>query len=545
MALLSLRNDPRPTNALNRMDATSVEPAARCRRWALLLAALGATSAYCPSQERWSNQFGYNAGGWRVEMHPRILADVNGDGRNDVVGFANDGVHVALSTGASFAPSARWLQDFGYYAGGWRVERHPRAMADVNADGRADIVGFADDGVYVALSTGASFTPASRWLQAYGYSAGGWLIERHPRFVVDVTGDGRADIVGFSDLGVEVSVATTAPSYTASLLVVRNFGYGATAGSWRTESHPRLMADVNADGRADVVGFGHAGTYVALANGSGGFSVAQLWNTEFGSATGWLIGAHPRFVADMNRDSRADLVGFASDGVYVALSTGTGFATRTKWGNGGEFGYTAGWRVEHPRALADWNGDGYLDVIGFGQSEVYVAVNAVGTRLQPAMPWTCEFTAGRGWRIDQHPRMVIDVTGDRRAEVVGFANEGVLVQGSPTSVSYGQSCYGDLYAYISLVGSCDQRRLFLSHHGTERTYGVFALGVRAADLPLHGSCTLLTMPDVVLPATPVGATGTELQLETVRAVRGPLFWQYVGHTLSGELVASNGVVTRL
>lgn len=542
MATQSLSNHFTTSDAL---EATNTHRMARSSRWALLLIGLGVTSTYCPSQVLWSNQFGYAAGGWRVELHPRILADVDADGRNDVVGFANDGVHVALSTGSSFAPATRWLADFGYYAGGWRVESHPRAMADVNADGRADIVGFADDGVYVALSTGTSFTPASRWLQAYGYYAGGWRIDRHPRFVVDVTGDGRADLVGFSDLGVEVSVATTAPSYTASLLVLRNFGYGSSAGSWRTESHPRLMADVNADGRADIVGFGHAGTYVALANGSGGFSAAQLWNNEFGSATGWLIDAHPRFAADMNRDGRADVVGCASDGVYVALSTGTGFATRTKWGHGGEFGYTAGWRVEHPRALADWNGDGYLDVIGFGQAEVYVAINSAGHRLQPASPWTCEFTVARGWRIGQHPRMVVDVTGDRRAEVVGFANEGVVVQGAPTADPYGPSCYGSLYGYVSLAGSCDQRRLFLSHHGTERTFGVFAVGVRAVDLPLRGACRLLTMPDIVLPATPIGSTGTELQLDTIPAVSGPVFWQYVGHRLSGELVASNGVVTRL
>ncbi|NPC87315.1 VCBS repeat-containing protein, partial [Pyxidicoccus fallax] len=100
----------------------------------------------------------YDAGGWRVEKHPRTVADVNGDGRADIVGFANDGVYVALSTGTGFTAGQFWLGEFGYDAGGWRVEKHPRTAADVNRDGRADIVGFANDGVYVALSTGTGFT---------------------------------------------------------------------------------------------------------------------------------------------------------------------------------------------------------------------------------------------------------------------------------------------------------------------------------------------------------------------------------------------------
>ncbi|HEX8347114.1 MAG TPA: hypothetical protein VF657_20610, partial [Actinoplanes sp.] len=46
-------------------------------------------------------------------------------------------------------------------------------------------------------------------------------------------------------------------------LVVANFGY--TAGGWRVEKHPRLLADTTGDGRADIVGFGEAGAYVSRA----------------------------------------------------------------------------------------------------------------------------------------------------------------------------------------------------------------------------------------------------------------------------------------
>jgi len=41
-------------------------------------------------------------------------------------------------------------------------------------DGRADVVGFADYGVLVALSTGDSFGLAQLWINEFGYSVGGW-----------------------------------------------------------------------------------------------------------------------------------------------------------------------------------------------------------------------------------------------------------------------------------------------------------------------------------------------------------------------------------
>ena len=107
----------------------------------------------------WINNYGFNAGNWRVDQHPRALADINGDGRADIVGFGNDGVYLSLSTGTSFTPSALVLNSFGFNAGNWRVDQHPRVLADVNGDGRADIVGFGDNGVLVAVSNGTSFCP--------------------------------------------------------------------------------------------------------------------------------------------------------------------------------------------------------------------------------------------------------------------------------------------------------------------------------------------------------------------------------------------------
>ena len=376
--------------------------------------------------------FGYDAGGWRVEKHPRFLADLTGDGRADIVGFGDAGVWVALNKGdGTFQAPQKVVVNFGYDAGGWRVEKHPRFLADLTGDGRADIVGFGDAGVWVALNKGdGTFQAPQKVVANFGYDAGGWRVEKHPRFLADLTGDGRADIVGFGDAGVWVALNKGDGTFQAPQKVVANFGYDA--GGWRVEKHPRFLADLTGDGRADIVGFGDAGVWVALNKGDGTFQAPQKVVANFGyDAGGWRVEKHPRFLADLTGDGRADIVGFGDAGVWVALNKGDGTfqAPQKVVAN---FGYDAGgWRVEkHPRFLADLTGDGRADIVGFGDAGVWVALNKGDGTFQAPQKVVANFgyDAG-GWRVEKHPRFLADLTGDGRADIVGFGDAGVWIYG--------------------------------------------------------------------------------------------------------------------
>ena len=351
--------------------------------------------------------FGYSAGGWRVERHPRFLADVTGDGKADIVGFGDAGVWVALSNGdGTFQAPVFEVADFGYSAGGWRVERHPRFLADVTGDGKADIVGFGDAGVWVALSNGGGTFQAPVFEVAdFGYSAGGWRVERHPRFLADLTGDGKADIVGFGDAGVWVALSNGDGTFQAPVFEVADFGY--SAGGWRVERHPRFLADLTGDGKADIVGFGDAGVWVALSNGDGTFQAPVFEVADFGySAGGWRVERHPRFLADLTGDGKADIVGFGDAGVWVALSNGDGTFQAPVF-EVADFGYSAGgWNEgRHPRFLADLTGDGKADIVGFGDAGVWVALNNGDGTFQAPVFEVADFgySAG-GWRVERHPR---------------------------------------------------------------------------------------------------------------------------------------------
>lgn len=313
--------------------------------------------------------FGEQAGGWHVAQHPRLVGDVNGDGRADIVGFGDDGVWLSLSTGSGgFGEAAFVIADLGFNQG-WRIDHHPRFLADVNGDRRMDVVGFGDDGVWVATSTGDGFAPPSIWMGDFAENAGGWRVDQHPRELADVNGDGMADIVGFRNDGAWVSLGTGA-GFTQPGLWVADFGFDA--GGWRVDKHPRLLGDVNGDGNADIVGFGDAGVWVSLSTGAG-FTPPTLWIENFGfDAGGWRVDQHPRMLADVNGDGRMDVIGFGNLGVYRAISTGssfTGFLLDVP-----NFAIKRGsWKVDkHPRFLADVTGDHLDEVVGFGDAGVWV-----------------------------------------------------------------------------------------------------------------------------------------------------------------------------
>jgi hypothetical protein len=219
---------------------------------------------------------------YKIATNPRFVEDVNGDGKKDIVGFGNDGVYVSLATGSGFAAKTLWVAGYSYSNGRWRSDKHLRLLGDVNGDGKKDIVGFGDAGIYMSLSTGSGFSGAT-FFDNFGYDQG-WRIEKHPRFLADVNGDGRQDIVAFGDAGVWTDLSTGSNFGQTASFVLPDFGYNQ---AWRVEKHPRFLADVNGDGRQDIVGFGDAGVYMSLSTGSNFGQTANFVLDDFGYDNGW------------------------------------------------------------------------------------------------------------------------------------------------------------------------------------------------------------------------------------------------------------------
>jgi hypothetical protein len=263
------------------------------------------------------------------------------------------------------------------------------------------------------------FAPVSRLTTSFDYSHG-WTVTDYPRMLGDVNGDGKDDLFGFGLDGVYVATSTGS-GFSAISRWTTDFDY---AHGWRVSQHPRMVGDVNGDGNADLVGFGLDGVYIALSTGTG-FDPISRWTTDFDYLHGWRVDQHPRMVGDVNGDKKADLIGFGLDGVYVALSNGISFDSVSRWTTA--FDYSHGWRVDqHPRMVGDVNGDKMADLVGFGLDGVYIALSN-GISFDPVSRWTTSFDYSHGWRVDQHPRMVGDVNGDKKADLIGFGLDGAYV----------------------------------------------------------------------------------------------------------------------
>ena len=357
------------------------------------------------------NNFSYDKG-WRIDKHVRLVADTTGNRQADVIGFGDDGVLISINNGDNtFQEPKMAIQDYGYNheAGSWRVGRNPRFVADIRNTGRADIIGFSEFGVSVSLNDGTgSFATAIQGLADFGYNAG-WRIEKHLRFLGDVYGTGLLDIIGFGEFNVLIGKNKGNGTFEPVKAVVNNMCY--SAGGWRIEKHPRFVTDLTGNGQVDLIGFGDPGVFVSL-NQNGTFQAIKLVLEDFGYNSGWRVEKHPRFVADLTGNKAGDIVAFGDDGVYVAINNGDGtFQAKKKVIN--NFSYEIGWRVEkHLRFPVDLTGDGCADIIGFGDDEVYVSINDGKGNFGPLQTLFSQFAYNGGeWSMDKTVRFVANLYG--------------------------------------------------------------------------------------------------------------------------------------
>jgi hypothetical protein len=207
------------------------------------------------SQSVWHTGGLVTSSGWSTSsLYPRFIADVNGDGKGDAVGFGADGIEVALSGGSSFGTLSWWSTDFGSNDGYSTYNAYPRAMGDVNGDGLADVVAFASGNLYVALSNGAGFESAESWSTSFTYSSGWTSFESYPRLVADLNGDGYADIIGFDSATETTHILYSNGTHFVDAQTFSPSGFANSSTYASFDVTPRFMGDVNGDGLMDIVG---------------------------------------------------------------------------------------------------------------------------------------------------------------------------------------------------------------------------------------------------------------------------------------------------
>ena len=254
---------------------------------------------------------------------PIAVADLDGDGRDDLVATTSSGMSVVFSVSASTPALEHLSSDV---KPGWL------ASGDINADGADEIV--VGNDVWIQVFEGASDRVlrrgrAIRIPTAYGGA------------IADLDGDGRGELI-------TSSAGPVVLGFSEDLRKAERRPYRYR---FRPIDHKLVVADIDGDGIVDVSALsagGADGLLVWPGLGASNLGAARTWWRPSGNRT-----VRDYVVADLDGDGRAD-VADVSDAPTVDIMLGHGQAAHAPG---------SPLRRMDTVSVADLDDDGHLDVV--------------------------------------------------------------------------------------------------------------------------------------------------------------------------------------
>jgi hypothetical protein len=361
-----------------------------------------------------------------------VFADIDGDGDLDVfmgsaLGQTTFHRNIGSASGPSFDPAV--VSGFGYAA-----LHASLAFADLDGDGDLDAVigdGSGDTFYRQNVGTPADAQFAGAVVDAFGLAGVG--SQSSPRFG-DLDGDGDLDALIGNEVGDLHFFANTgtvqAPAFAPAL--TNPFGLGDVG-----ESAAPAVADLDADGDADILAGASSGNVVLFANVGTKAAQAFLGPVPIPEVEGR---ASPTF-GDIDGDGDLDaLIGFslADGGMTLFRNTGTASAPRfEETGVANPAGLVPPVYGDPTPALADLDGDGDLDVVAGSQAGVFTFENT-GSALVPEFAAPVAGPAGLEAVFASSPTVAdLDADGDLDAFVGNLAGETLHLANTGTAQSPG------------------------------------------------------------------------------------------------------------
>ncbi len=239
-----------------------------------------------------------------------IIADLNGDGLLDIADNAPSGgsfaqgqpvVYLATSQTAYASPVALTNSDGNYSTCGMNI-------GDLNGDGKPELItsNCWDDTITIYVNNGSGTFQQGVYYQSALDAPSGTAADVTPFevTVADVNGDGKADVISTNQLGGDITILIGKGDGTVNVPTV-----GYAVGGWPTL--PAIVADFNGDGLPDIaVADGQYSFAYLKGYGDGTFRSALDYYAPLTSTSGTLNATWGFAIAtgDFNGDGHPDFV---------------------------------------------------------------------------------------------------------------------------------------------------------------------------------------------------------------------------------------------
>ena len=353
-----------------------------------------------------------DASGWDDVTNYATLrmGDLNADGRADVCARANAGVYCALSNGAGFEAASVWKDGLSD-ANGWNSPKlyTTLRLADVNGDGMDDLCARDAEGFGCWLSNGTAFDrriEGPRWSDASG-----WGVAKHYGTIRmgDLNGDRRADVCARSASVVDCWLSN------GDGFPTRVEGPRWSGGGWGSMSlwSTIRLIDYDGDGLGDLCARDTEALKCARGTGSG--FEAEVVVAALSDASGWADRSNYATLrtGDVDGDGADDLCLRANAELYCWAFDGSAWTRRTgpAWSDDGSWNAP---RYYQTIRLADFDGDGFDDVCaragvgwrchpstgdGFGAAVTFDELTNDGGWVEPRY-WSTILSAGHACRAE-------------------------------------------------------------------------------------------------------------------------------------------------
>lgn len=327
-------------------------------------------------------------------LSPLRAIDLNGDSILDMAIISKSGLEVMLGT------SQLQFSDPVLYAAGTTVWQGTTTgfFTDMDGDGHPDYIGTGPGSVYI------SYGNANGSLGAPVLSQSGTSI--YLATTADFDGDGLSDVVTVGAPSINFIHGKGDGTFAPPMAVTLPAGYSLPSSP--QSSGDLLLGDFNGDGKKDFllsVGL-FSDNSLFLGNGDGTFAVSFI-PAQTLPRTGGSV------VADVNGDGKDDIVQMSQTAinVYLSQSPGTFVLVPSTFPNGANQSTTIG--------FGKLNGDRTLDaIISFPDHAIVLTGNGDGSFTSTATTLTIPAVNGINLITNITPALTVgDFDGDTRPDV--------------------------------------------------------------------------------------------------------------------------------